>query len=162
VAGQSGSAVSEPGTDGSSFSLGIETANLGPGGRPGAGGLPGKGTRWTFIVPSGTQCPAAKCGVRANMRYDDGRYDPTPGSWHQVTGVYDHGTQTIRLYVDGIPEDVEHVFGLRPTRAPLIVGAGTGDYTPTDTFIGAIEDLRVYTRALSAGEVWQLYGAESR
>jgi hypothetical protein len=162
VAGQSGSAVSEPGTDGSSFSLGIETANLGPGGKPGAGGLPGKGTRWTFIAPSGTQCPAVKCGVRANMRYDDGRGDPTPGSWHQVTGVYDHGTQTIRLYVDGVPEDVEHVFGLQPARAPLVVGAGADDYTPTDTFIGAIEGLRIYTRALSAGEVWQLHGAESR
>jgi hypothetical protein len=161
VAGQSGSAVSEPGTDGSSFSLGIETANLGPGGRPGAGGLPGKGTRWTFIVPSRTQCPAASCGVRANMRYDDGRNDPSPGSWHQITGVYDHGTQTIRLYVDGIPEDVEHVFGLQPARAPLIVGAGADDYTPTDAFIGAIEDLRIYTRALSSGEVWQLYRAKS-
>jgi hypothetical protein len=43
-----------------------------------------------------------------------------------------------------------------------VVGAGADDYTPTDTFIGAIEDLRVYTRALSAGEVWQLYRAESR
>ena len=96
------------------------------------------------------------------MRYDDGRYDPVPGSWHLLTGAYDHGTQTIRLYVDGIPEDVEHVFGLPPARAPLIVGAGAEDYTPTDTFVGAIEGLRIYTRALSAGEVWQLHGAESR
>ena len=162
VAGESGSAVTEPGPDGSSFSLGVETAPLGPGGKPGAGGLPGKGTHWTFIVPAGSKCTAAQCGVRANMRYDDGRNDPVPGRWHQVTGVYDHGSQTIRLYVDGVPEDVEHVWGIPRGEGPLVVGAGTGDYSPTDTFIGAIQDLRVYGRALTPGEVWQLYGAESQ
>jgi Concanavalin A-like lectin/glucanases superfamily/Glycosyl hydrolases family 2, sugar binding domain/Glycosyl hydrolases family 2 len=162
VAGESGSAVSEPGPDGSSFSLGVETAALGPGGKPGAGGLPGKGTHWTFIVPAGPTCTAAQCGVRANMRYNDGRNDPLPGRWHLVTGVYDRGSHTIRLYVDGVPEDVEHVFGIPPARGPLVVGAGTDDYTPTDTFLGGIQGLRIYKRSLTPGEVWQLYETESR
>jgi Concanavalin A-like lectin/glucanases superfamily/Glycosyl hydrolases family 2, sugar binding domain/Glycosyl hydrolases family 2 len=162
VAGESGSAVTEPGPDGSSFSLGVETAPLGPGGKPGAGGLPGKGTRWTFIVPNGSACTAAQCGVRANMRYNDGRNDPAPGRWHQVTAVYDRGSATIRLYVDGVPEDVEHVWGIPPETGPLVVGAGTGNYGPPDTFIGSIQDLRIYSRSLTPGEVWQLYGAEPR
>jgi hypothetical protein len=164
VAGESGSAVSEPGPDGSSFSLGIQTGPLGPQsvtGKP-SGTTPGTGTWWTFVVPGGSNCTAAHCGVRANMRYDDGRYDPAVGSWHLVTGVYDHGNQTIRLYVDGIPEDVEHVFGIPPVRGPLTVGAGVDDYAPSDTFFGGIDDLRIYARALTPGEVWQLYGAEAR
>jgi hypothetical protein len=99
--------------------------------------------------------------VDANLRYDDGRYSPHTGSWHQVTGVYDTGTQTIRIYVDGIPEDVEHVFGLPPGHGPLTVGTGMGNYSPTDMFIGAISELRVYARALSPGEAWQLYRASA-
>jgi hypothetical protein len=94
------------------------------------------------------------------MRYDDGRFDPHPGSWHQVTGVYATATQTITVYVDGIPEDVEHVFGVPPARGPLTLGAGTGDYAPQDVFLGAIARVRVYARALRPGEVWQLYRAE--
>lgn len=162
--GQSGTAVSEPGPDGSSFSLGIQTASLGPqslAGKP-AGGPLGKGTWWTFVVPGGSKCNSTQCGVRANMRYDDGRYDPTVDSWHLVTGVYDRVNQTIRLYVDGIPEDVEHVFGIPPARGPLTVGAGIADYAPPDTFFGGIDELRIYARALTPGEVWQLYGAEAR
>jgi hypothetical protein len=77
-----------------------------------------------------------------------------------VTGVYDTGTHTIAVYVDGIPEDVEHVFGVPPESAPLTVGAGRGDYTPSDTFIGAIAELRTYARALTPAEVWQLCRAE--
>lgn len=160
-AGQSGSAVSEPGPDGSSFSLGIQTAAQGGqslGGLRGVGSLP-PATWWTFEAPFSSKCTSAQCGVRANMRYDDGRFDPQPGTWHQVTGVYDTGTQTITVYVDGIPEDVEHVFGIPPARGPLTVGAGIDDYRPSDAFLGAVAQLRVYSRALNPGQVWQLYAA---
>ncbi len=163
--GQSGSAISEPGPDGSSFSLGIDTTRQGGqslAGLTGARRTAGVGdaTWWTFVVPAGSNCTSAHCGVDADMRYDDGRSDPRTGSWHQVTGVYDTTTHTIAIYVDGIPEDVEHVFGIPAGRGPLTVGAGLDDYSPTDTFIGDISDLRIYARALSPGEVWQLYRAE--
>jgi len=39
------------------------------------------------------------------------------------------------------------------------VGAGVGDYQPTETFIGAIDELRTYGRALTPAEVWELYRA---
>jgi hypothetical protein len=94
------------------------------------------------------------------MRYDDGRFAPRTGSWHQVTGVYDTRTESTTIYVDGVPEDVEHVFGIPRARGPLTVGAGVGDYTPSDTFIGAVEQLRTYARALTPGEVWQLFQVE--
>jgi hypothetical protein len=165
--GESGTAVSEPGPFGSSFSLGIDTAEQG---RQSLGGVTGpeaklplgSATWWTFAVPGNSTCTVWQCGVRANMRYDDGRYDPHPGDWHEVTGVYNRATQTIAVYVDGAPEDVEHVRGVPAATGPLTVGAGNGDYAPTDTFVGAIDELRIYGRALNPREVDQLYRASLR
>ena len=160
-AGESGTAVSEPGPDGSSFSLGLDTAGQGGqsfGGLPGTSSLP-NATWWTFVVPGGSTCTAAQCGVRANMRYDDGRFDPRPGRWHQVTAVYDTSTATIGIYTDGVPDDVEHVFGIPPARGPLTVGAGVDDYTPTDTFLGAIaESADLLSRAESGRGVGAVSG----
>ncbi len=164
-AGQSGSAVSEPGSDGSSFSLGIQTASQGEQSLSGEVGRRavlslGYGTWWTFAVPARSTCPSAQCGVRANMRYDDGRFDPRVGSWHQITGVYNRDTQTICVYVDGVPEDVEHTFGIPAATGPLTVGAGLEDYQPSDTFVGGIDQLRTYNRGLDPAAVWALYRAE--
>ena len=94
------------------------------------------------------------------MHYDDGRYSPPAGSWHYVTGVYDAASATTALYVDGIPEEVEHVFGLPPASGPLTVGAGLLDYAPSDRFVGAIDELRTYSRALTPNEVWRLSVAQ--
>ena len=140
---ESGTAVSEPGPDGASFSLGIDTEP--------------RGTWWTFVVPGASNCTSAQCGVRANLRYGDRRYSARPGRWYQLTAVYDARTAAIALYVDGVPEDVEHVFGIPPATGPLTVGEGTDDYTPTDSFIGAIATLRTFGRALAPDEVWDLY-----
>ena len=161
--GESGTAVSEPGPDGSSFSLGIDTA---PQGGESYGGIANTtttlpdGTWWTFAVPSSSSCMPVQCAVRANLRYNDGRFDPAPARWHLLTAVYDAATATIRLYDDGIPDDVEHVFGVPPAQGAFTVGAGVDDYSPTDTFFGAIAELRIYARALTPAEAWQLYAAE--
>ncbi|HLY35147.1 MAG TPA: LamG domain-containing protein, partial [Candidatus Limnocylindria bacterium] len=154
VAQESGSAVSEAGPDGSSFSLGIQSLP--------AGSSPPRGPAswWTFVVPASSNCTAAQCGVRANMRYDDGRFSPPPGAWDQLTAVYDTATQTISLYVDGVPEDAEHVFGIPTATGPLTVGGGSDDYEPSDFFEGAIAALRTYPRALTPAEVWQLYRSQ--
>jgi hypothetical protein len=100
-----------------------------------------------------------QCGVQANMRYDDGRSAPRTGSWHLVTGVYDKTTETIILYVDGACEDVEHVARIPLPRGPLTVGTGSRVYGSEDSFIGAVDELRTYGRALTPREVWQLYKA---
>ena len=151
VVNQSGTAVSEPGPDGSAFSLGLQ-AEATRYGNP--------ATRWTFLVPAHSRCTAAQCGARANTRYDDGRYSVRAGRWYAVTGIYDSRSQTIALYVDGIPQDIEHVFGVPPARGPLTVGEGIDDYPSQDAFLGDVTDLRTYARALAPGQVWQLYRAQ--
>jgi hypothetical protein len=94
------------------------------------------------------------------MHYDDGRLPPRVGSWHNVTGVYDAVSHTVSVFVDGVPEDVEHAGPLPLATGPLAVGSGARVYAPADTFIGAVDELRTYQRALSPSEVWQLYAAE--
>jgi hypothetical protein len=163
--GQSGSAVSEPGTDGSAFTLGIDTAHPGRQSVPGLiaahrAAVPVPTTRWNFMVPGGSDCTALECGVGANLHYADERLSVRTGRWYQVTGVYDTLAQTITLYVDGVPQDVEHVFSVPPPTGPLTLGQGDRDYAPSDAFIGDVAQLRTYPRALTPAEVWELYGSE--
>ena len=61
----------------------------------------------------------------------------------------------------GVPQDVEHVFSVPPAQGPLTIGQGDRDYQPTDEFIGDVAQLRSYARALTPGQVWQLYKAEA-
>ena len=87
------------------------------------------------------------------------KYVSTPaigtGTWYLLTGTWD-GT-TLTLYVNGAsvatstPGAVPYVSG---TQQPLHLGeeAWGGYYMD-----GTIDDARIYNRALSASEVWQLY-----
>jgi Concanavalin A-like lectin/glucanases superfamily/Glycosyl hydrolases family 2/Glycosyl hydrolases family 2, TIM barrel domain len=163
-AGQSGTAVSQGGGHGSSFSLGIQTAPPGPQERAGARASgrppPAQRTWWTFTVPANSTCESQTCGVRASIHYDDGRYSPPSGSWQYVTGVRDAATHTVSVYVDGVPQDVEQADSFVPSIGPLTIGSGLLDYQGSDAFIGAIDDVSTYRRALSPAEVWQLYQAE--
>ncbi len=164
-ASQSGSAVSQPGPGGASFSLGIRTGNQVSASIPGIINPPGRhysltGTWWTFSAPASPDCAPYLCGTPAGMLYDDNRTAPQPGSWHQLTGVYDAPTSTTSLYVDGISQDTEHVVGAPRALGPLTVGAGAGAYTTSNQFVGAIDELRTYSRALTPADAWRLYRAE--
>ena len=147
-------AITELGSDGPSFSLGILTeprSNQVLPGEIASGRLaPALRTWWTFAVPTFPTCSLLTCAVLADTRYGDGRASPRAGVWYAVTGVYDARTLTTSIYVDGVPEDVDHPAHVPPSRGPLAVGG----------FIGAVDELRTYARALTPGEVWALYAAE--
>jgi subtilisin family serine protease len=78
----------------------------------------------------------------------------TDDNWHHVCGVRD--SSGIRIYVDGVEENSKAM----PSSANisnstnLLVGKG---YSGGWNFNGLIDDVRIYDRALSAGEIWQLY-----
>jgi hypothetical protein len=164
LAGQSASAVSQPGSDGSAFSLGLQTLPPGAQEHPGqvASGIapPPQRTWWTFEVPRFGNCPSLTCGVYASNHFDDGRFNPATGSWHYVTGVRDARIHTVSVYVDGVPEDVEQSGAVIASTGPFTIGVGLLDYPGPDRFVGAIDDLRTFDRALSAEQAWQLYQAE--
>jgi hypothetical protein len=76
-----------------------------------------------------------------------------PGTWHHVVAVHDHGVN--RLYVDGILHDtVEHRLWTHDSQ-PLHIGR-KGTPEPYFFFKGAIDDIRIYDRALDESEVREL------
>jgi L-amino acid N-acyltransferase YncA len=76
------------------------------------------------------------------------------GTWYHLAAVYDHGEH--RLYLDGVLQDAEtHRFWTHATQ-PLHIGR-KGTNEPHFFFKGAIDDLRIYERALTASDVIALY-----
>ena len=79
--------------------------------------------------------------------------------WHHVTVTYDGSrwASGVTIYVDGNPwkwqvliDDLNNPAPAGARREPLRIGAGGG---PQNRFRGQIDEVRVYSRALSAAEV---------
>jgi len=78
-------------------------------------------------------------------------------TWVHLAGTYD-GT-TARLYVNGAQVASDPLTGtFAHDRTPVILGGNGNDASgvPTELFPGRIDELMLYARALSAGEIAQL------
>jgi mono/diheme cytochrome c family protein len=77
------------------------------------------------------------------------------GGWHHVTAVYDGSREAegVKLYVDGKPQQLKILLDelnqTFATKEPLRIGGGGG---PQTRFRGAIDDVRIYARALSPSD----------
>ncbi len=99
--------------------------------------------------------------LRASGSYND-------GSWHQACGVY-NGTHKI-IYVDGTQEAVANPYGGNPLGTGTTRYGFVGDGSEASTFDGSrnglhydgrIDEVRLYERTLSSGEVSDLYTADT-
>jgi predicted ribosomally synthesized peptide with SipW-like signal peptide len=77
------------------------------------------------------------------------------GTWHHIAGVFDPDDSAYRLYLDGTEVDsaTTTATAVDGSSAPLTIG-GLEDQYSLD---GALDDVRIYARALSASEVQSLY-----
>lgn len=73
----------------------------------------------------------------------------TAGAWHYITVTYDGTTQG--LYIDGVLDNSQVIPGITLTYTNSPVKIGSGDYN--NPFAGYVDDLRIYNRALTAGEI---------
>ncbi|RFS24878.1 LamG domain-containing protein [Chitinophaga silvatica] len=83
----------------------------------------------------------------------------TLNSWHMVSCTYNYTTQQVRIYVDGILDTVSD--GVPPANAPtskLFIGRDD-PAMPTNGYFwqGALDDIRIYKKALTATEILALY-----
>lgn len=79
----------------------------------------------------------------------------SPGEWHHLVYVYE-GDGCHRLYVDGMPTDgMSELRGSINTvlSGRLIIGGHPGSVGPNG---GYLDDVRIYGRALTAGEIAEL------
>jgi hypothetical protein len=104
----------------------------------------GADQRWAFSF----------VGARA-LATDLGR--PTVGRWYHLVGVRDTTTSTLKVYVDGALAGTTSVLAT-PDVATGVLAVGRGRFggKPVDFLNGSVDDVRVFDRALSAGEVSDL------
>ncbi len=109
--------------------------------------------------------PNADWGVdssgRIRFRWNDGQVDVAgttdlrDGAWHHLAWVRDPVTGSSTVYVDGAAE------GSGGAGANIVFSTahriGANRETTPDWFLGSIDDLRIYYRALSAEAIRQLY-----
>jgi len=79
-------------------------------------------------------------------------------TWYHLVGTFDRhlATKNIKLYVNGVLKDVDNKITVATTvDTPVKVGA---EYTVTaDFFPGWIDEVRIYNRVLTPGEILSLY-----
>lgn len=87
---------------------------------------------------------------------------PNDNQWHHVVGVCDEPNGSVRLYVDGVlsaSTSIKTNVGLLASSTPLSIGSRqSGAGTPHDSqFTGSIDDVAVYSYALSSSQVQAHY-----
>jgi len=117
----------------------------------GDGAGPGQ-VGWDVMTDSG------QVDYGSSRRIDDGQ-------WHNVAGVFDNGTLTI--YIDGSPETSAFggpTFGTGTTRYGFLgIGSEATEFNgrpnATGYFDGELDDVHIYSRALSQAEIAYLADA---
>jgi hypothetical protein len=92
-------------------------------------------------------------GASTTERFND-------GLWHHAAAVYDRDG-VIRIYVDSVSKATSRSIkwiGNVNNSEPFTIG-DRNDPGHHYYFDGSIDDVRIYNRALSAEEIWQLYQA---
>ncbi len=78
------------------------------------------------------------------------------GQWHQFAAIHVHDGEN-RMYVDGKLESSVASLPIARSPAPWLIGGALFDGAPLGLFTGSIDELQVYSRALSSEEVVALF-----
>jgi hypothetical protein len=84
---------------------------------------------------------------------------PQTGRWYHLVGVRDVTTGTLTLYVDGQPAGTAYACLGDASSGHTVIGRAKFGGNPVDFWRGAIDQVHVYDRALSAAEVAELYAS---
>lgn len=93
--------------------------------------------------------------------FDSGAFSITPGTWHHVAIVYSHDEGAQRIYVDGMEQAAQNYANETMVTNALPLHIGIDYNSPTRAFAGQIDEVKVFSRALSSDAI-QLYSNESR
>jgi Concanavalin A-like lectin/glucanases superfamily len=92
--------------------------------------------------------------------------------WRHVSIVYDAATSTMTLFLDGVANPNKKTWGTHGninidnnTIVEMRVGAGPGDNIDSDDWLssswkGGIDQLRMYSKALTAAEIQTLFNSK--
>jgi hypothetical protein len=111
--------------------------------------------RWVFNQ-YGSDSPSAT-PVRAMSAAAGG---VSPGQWYHLAGSYSAATDLLSLYVNGTLVGTTSYSTAWDARRGLQIGAGNYSGSAASFFPGTIDDVRIYDKALVAGDVTHLYNGE--
>jgi hypothetical protein len=104
---------------------------------------------WELGLPGGTM------GLRLQLATVAGPEDVTVGTtlgtWVHVAGTWDGAT--VRLYIDGQPLGESPAVDLVQDEHAISIGGGVDYGVDANFFDGAIDDVRIYRRALAYDEI---------
>lgn len=127
-----------------------------------------RGTGGTIVARAKPLYITYRLGVSTNKAYIN-TYKQGPGHWilytdeildpdvwYHIVGVFDRDGDKGRVYVDGV-EEAWGGMNTDPLSNDAATKIGCRNNTGDAAFDGTIDDVRIYGRVLSTGEVWQLY-----
>jgi Concanavalin A-like lectin/glucanases superfamily/Fibronectin type III domain len=107
--------------------------------------------RWRFDVTQSDTDNAPLPGVGGTSTVLTDR-------WTFVAGTYDAGTKVIRLYVNGVEEGNTTITGTFDSGGPVVIGRGKWLGQLNHYFPGAIGEVQMWDRVVSASELQTLSG----
>ncbi|GLY25099.1 LamG-like jellyroll fold domain-containing protein [Micromonospora sp. NBRC 101691] len=109
--------------------------------------------RWSFSMPS------ADAGSGVVDRVDGTAVQA--GVWTHLVGVYDAPARQLSLYVNGVRAGTKaHHQTWDHAAGGMQIGAGLGNGTRLNRFVGAVDDVAVYGRTLFAEEIRAMAGRD--
>ncbi|OSY38302.1 hypothetical protein BG653_06177 [Streptomyces platensis] len=84
----------------------------------------------------------------------------TANEWTHLVGVYDSTAKVLQLYVNGKLAGQTPYTTAWNARRGLQLGAGSYDGKPGSFFPGSLDEVQIFDKPVSAGEVTQLYNKE--
>ncbi|MER7244845.1 LamG-like jellyroll fold domain-containing protein [Kribbella sp. NPDC000426] len=107
--------------------------------------------KWNFVLPQTNNDNAVR-------ELSESAAPAVAGRWTHLVGVYDAGTKQIQLYVDGVPGSVgTHA---TPWAATGLTQLGRAQVAkqPVNSWLGSIDEVRLYQRVLTKPEIDDLAG----
>ncbi|NQV35082.1 MAG: discoidin domain-containing protein [Phycisphaeraceae bacterium] len=110
-----------------------------------------------LILTDGAAVPRFEFFVNNTTSLVDASGPVVDGEWHFVAATF--GSQTLRMYVDGILEGENGSAGdvdINPNDWPIMVGAESSSNGGWQ-FLGTLDDVAVFNRELSAEEIFSIF-----
>ncbi|WP_437115673.1 LamG-like jellyroll fold domain-containing protein [Streptomyces griseoviridis] len=112
--------------------------------------------RWAF---NQYKADSADAGIARAMQASAGGVKAN--AWTHLVGTYSATYDELKLYVDGTLAGTTTYDSPWDARRGLQIGAGSYSGRPGSFFPGAIDEVQVFDKPLSEGEVTRLHGKES-
>jgi len=109
------------------------------------------------IMPTGTARLQTDPGSTSNPPFAIGTTDVADGNWHFLVGTRDTSTGLLKIYVDGNLQRTEADISTEELNPAVDFRIGVQHGFSDRYFNGNIDDVRIYDRALTAGDINTLY-----